>query len=653
MLAWASASHAQPANGNPSRAVSVAIAPTEAPGIEPRLREIERLSKRDPQRALREVAALGAASLSLHGRLRLAAARAQIAVFQFDMEAALKEVEASLGEARAVNDPRLIGALLNSRARALLETNRNAEAVTTAQLALVQAERSGHPELRIDVRVLLAEHAGRRGDFERAFALLEEAGQLARASNDTALLALVAFTDGALSTMIDDLPAAQRAFADAEEAFRLDGDVLAEADAGRNVAQQLIRTGRPGEAVEPLNRALARLSALNDAYGQAVARELLAYALADTGQVERAFALHDQAMQALRQGNHGDSMTNLLIGRLRMVVAHRRAQGAAPLIDEIERRLETSEDLRLRMRAYRVVADAHAALGRYREAHTALAAYLALKARHDDQRLAYQLSAQRGRLESQRMAAELERAQRVAQDQREALARAERAVRWQTILIGLAVMAIAAALYALVRIAGRNRRNSALAHTDYLTGVPNRRRISELGQRLLARCRKRSEPFSLLLLDLDRFKAINDEFGHEAGDRALQAVTSELQQHLRGGDELGRYGGEEFAVVLPATSTERALAIADRLRQAVAALSPAHLGFERRLTVSVGVATADTERDFALLVARADRAMYLAKHEGRDRVLLAPAVDANHPGRATAGSALSTRPSATGLAQAE
>jgi len=596
----------------------------EAPDVEARLHKIERLSKRDPQHAQREISALGDKQLTPRGQLRLAAARARTAVFQFDMAAALEQVDGSLARARALGDPLIMGSLLGSRARAQLETNQSTEAAASALEALDLADRSGDTELRIDVRVILVDLAGRRGDFERAFALLEEADKLARDSHDVSQLAVVAFTDGVLSSMIDDPAAVQRSYATAEEAFRIDGDALGEADAARKLAQQMILTGRHADAIEPLNRALARFAALDDAYGAAVSKELLAYALAEVGQIERAFALHAEALQALDKDRHGDSLIRMLIGRLQLIVAHRRAVGAAPLIDDISQLLSRSEDLRMKMQFHREASEAYAALGRFREAHASLQAHLKLKARHDEQRLAWQLSAQRGRLESQRMLAELEHAQRVAQEQREALSRAERAVRWQTSLILLAALAIAVALYALVRMAQRSRRNSALAQTDYLTGVQNRRRISELGQRLLTRCRRNGEPFSLLILDLDHFKSINDEFGHEAGDRALRSVASELKQHLRRGDELGRYGGEEFAVVLPATATKRAIAIADRLRLAVAALTASDLGLDRTLTVSVGVATATDEHDFTALVARADRAMYLAKHEGRDRVLLAP-----------------------------
>lgn len=604
----------------PANAAAGEVPPLEAP-----LREIERLSKRDPVRAQTLIAQLDPAALSPRGRLRLAAAQARLAVFQFRMADTLAQTDRVLDEARRFDDPLILATLLGSRALALNEAHRGAEAEAAAAEALAQAERAGDAELRVDTRIFLADHAGRRSDFERAFAALEEADQIARASGGAGVLAAVAYTSGTMWRLVDDLPAALQSYATAEAGFRDDGDPLGEADAARNRAGLLIRAGRTAEAVAPLQLALERYHALDDGFGIATAKAHLALAVAATGDIERAFALSTEAIDALRRNAAGDTLAAAMVDRLQLKVEQGRLSRAVALIDDIRALLLRSDDLLLRMRFHALAARAYAALGRYRDAHDALGEQLRLRTRYDDQRLSRQLAAQRGRLESQRMAADLERAQRDAATQREALARAERAARWQTTLILLAALAIALALYALLRTARRSQRNSALAHTDYLTGIHNRRGISEAGQALLERCRARSDPISALLIDLDHFKAINDKYGHEAGDAALKAVTDELKRHLRDGDELGRYGGEEFVVVLPATSAPRALAIAERLRAAVAALTPQALGFDQPLTVSVGVVTRRGERDFGALISRADDALYAAKEAGRDRVMVAGA----------------------------
>jgi diguanylate cyclase (GGDEF)-like protein len=593
--------------------------------LESQLRDIERLSKRDPARAQALIAQLDRAALTPRGRLRLAAAQAQTAVFQVRMADALELVDGALAEARRLDEARILAMLLGSRALALNEAHRSVEALAAAEEALVHAERDGDAEVRVDVRIFLVDQAGRRSDFERAFAALEEADQIARASGDAGLLATVAYTGGTLARLVDDLPGALQSYAAAEAGFRTDGDPLGEADAARNRAGLLIRAGRTTEAVEPLQRALDRYRELDDGFGTATAKAHLALALSAQGDSARAFALNAEAIDGLRRSATGDSLASAMVDRLQLKVAHGQLQHAPALVEDIRALLLRSDDLLLRMRFHDAAAQAFAALGRFREAHAALAEQLRLRTRYDDQRLSRQLAAQRGRMESQRMAADLERARRETAAQREALARAERAARWQTSLILLAALAIVLALYALVRTARRSRRNSALAHTDYLTGIHNRRGISEIGQALLDRCRQRAEPFSTLLLDLDHFKSINDAFGHEAGDAALKAVAGELKRHLRHGDELGRYGGEEFVAVLPATSAPRALAIAERLRTAVAALTPQALGFDRPLSVSVGVVTARGERAFAALIGRADDALYQAKEAGRDRVVVAGA----------------------------
>jgi diguanylate cyclase (GGDEF)-like protein/PAS domain S-box-containing protein len=165
----------------------------------------------------------------------------------------------------------------------------------------------------------------------------------------------------------------------------------------------------------------------------------------------------------------------------------------------------------------------------------------------------------------------------------------------------------------------------ALADTDGLTGLCNRRRFDEMLENELRRTGRSHSPLSLLMLDIDRFKAFNDTYGHQAGDECIQKVAGVLQRGTkRPADVVARYGGEELCVVLPDTSEDGALALAQQLRQAVRDLSIPHAGSEMGMvTVSMGVATAIGSEPLspAELIKRADLAMYSSKSAGRDRVM--------------------------------
>jgi two-component system, cell cycle response regulator len=161
------------------------------------------------------------------------------------------------------------------------------------------------------------------------------------------------------------------------------------------------------------------------------------------------------------------------------------------------------------------------------------------------------------------------------------------------------------------------------AFTDHLTGLANRRRFERQLEREVARTERYSRPFCLLIIDIDNFKDVNDTFGHEAGDEALRRVANVIQSGTRGIDTGARIGGDEFAVILPETSLERGLEVAERLRASIAALDadPA-----ARLTASLGVAELPAcARTGDELRAAADAALYEAKRSGRDRAACAPA----------------------------
>jgi diguanylate cyclase (GGDEF)-like protein len=183
------------------------------------------------------------------------------------------------------------------------------------------------------------------------------------------------------------------------------------------------------------------------------------------------------------------------------------------------------------------------------------------------------------------------------------------------------VAGVAVAVFVLRRNVDRLvERLRAATRTDLLTDVLNRRGFEEAFGHELLRTRRTGAPLALALGDIDRFKAINDEFGHAAGDRALAAVASALREACRGTDVLARIGGEEFAVVMPHTGLEEATAGAERLRAAVGSVTDPD-GTPLSISFGVAVCASEDEADADRLLSTADQALYAAKAGGRDRVV--------------------------------
>ncbi|MHB1076180.1 diguanylate cyclase [Thiobacillus sp.] len=162
-----------------------------------------------------------------------------------------------------------------------------------------------------------------------------------------------------------------------------------------------------------------------------------------------------------------------------------------------------------------------------------------------------------------------------------------------------------------------------LANHDGLTGLYNWRAFYEYAEQMLKTAHRRQENATLLMIDLDHFKQINDRFGHAEGDRVLQAVASTLKAAARENDIVARHGGEEFVVAALGLSEAESLVAAERLRAAVAAIE----NMKTRITTSVGIATLtpqtqkhETRRILAELLGKADQALYAAKHNGRNQV---------------------------------
>lgn len=173
-----------------------------------------------------------------------------------------------------------------------------------------------------------------------------------------------------------------------------------------------------------------------------------------------------------------------------------------------------------------------------------------------------------------------------------------------------------------MRLSALNKELEELSITDALTNAFNRRYFMEQLKREVKRASRYGPTVSLLMVDIDHFKRVNDTYGHQVGDEVLTGVARALSQNIRETDVLGRYGGEEFSIMLPSTDTPGALVLAERLRKIISQTSFEFKGRPLSVSASLGVSTwnADLKDNFEELIRLADAALYRAKEQGRNRV---------------------------------
>lgn len=166
-------------------------------------------------------------------------------------------------------------------------------------------------------------------------------------------------------------------------------------------------------------------------------------------------------------------------------------------------------------------------------------------------------------------------------------------------------------------LALKSQELETLSITDRLTGIYNRMKLEEVLANEHIRVQRTGQPFTIILLDVDLFKDVNDTFGHQVGDAVLRELAELLQANIRQTDTVGRWGGEEFMIVCPETDREGGVILAENLRQKTSAGIMAH---SKHVTCSFGVAEYSAGEGENLLVARVDKALYKAKNKGRNRV---------------------------------
>jgi diguanylate cyclase (GGDEF)-like protein len=264
---------------------------------------------------------------------------------------------------------------------------------------------------------------------------------------------------------------------------------------------------------------------------------------------------------------------------------------------------------------------ANAALGKFADSYLDLNEYLQRQAAVDDARRLRQAATLRARFETNR---QLERNAELKRELATSRERQAQQERWTEISIGTGAVVIGLMMVQINSIRRHRRQLAVFANQDSLTGLPNRRHTYELAIAAMERARTEHIPLTVALIDLDHFKAINDRCGHAAGDQVLKEFSLASLGSIRDSDVLGRWGGEEFLLVMPGASLDTALIALERLRTLALAIKLPPTGDGLRVCLSAGLATVDANcKSLDELIASADAALYHAKRDGRDRVRIA------------------------------
>ena len=416
------------------------------------------------------------------------------------------------------------------------------------------------------------------GDYQQALILNTEVVEWRRARRESLGVSVAPNRRGHIYVDMREFAAAAAAFAEARALSVIIGDTLGVAFADMRICEVHIQLGEFVVARQPCNSAL-------ETFSKSKTRDLVKQTRSLMANID------------LEQGNVAGALANL---------DEILADGAADM------------QPRLVPPLFKLRARANAARRNFPAAYADLEEYTKRFVETNEARRIRQIEGMRARFETDR---EIERSAGLQED-------LERSRQRQTDLARLTKIAIAASalviglLTAMLWNARRHRRQlSALASADALTQLPNRRHTADLASRAIANAEVVARPLTLALIDLDHFKAINDEYGHAGGDHVLREFARLGRDVLRESDTFGRWGGEEFLLVMPDTTLDLALAIVERLRtrSREITLPGAKPGF--RVSMSAGLASMGTgASSLDALVASADVALYRAKNEGRNMV---------------------------------
>jgi diguanylate cyclase (GGDEF)-like protein len=386
----------------------------------------------------------------------------------------------------------------------------------------------------------------------------------------------------------------------------------------------LILMEKYSQSIDEFEDARKLSAMLNDTQGVAFADVRICESRIELGQLIKARASCENALFTFIASRFSDEVkdTEALLARIDLAEGH--PEKALATLNEVLDHSGT-DVMPLRVASlYRWRARTNAALHNYRDAYNDLAEYTRRYVATNDSDRTKQAVALRARFETDR---EIERNATLKREldlSHEQSQRQAQQLRWNAIAAISATLVIALLIYFLVTNLRFRQQLVRLASQDGLTGLPNRRRTAELATEALAAATAAESPLTIAIIDMDHFKYINDRCGHATGDYVLREFARLGRESVRPADVLGRWGGEEFLLIMPDVTPDVAMATLDRLRTLVFGINLPPSGAGLRVSLSAGLAMREKQvRSLDELIARADAALYIAKNEGRDLVRIA------------------------------
>ena len=580
-----------------------------------------------------------------------------------DAKAAIAQADAMLATETAAIHPNAqrLASLYDVQAQAYSILELEADARASVAKGLRYATGAQDP-VRLDLLATLAENVYEQSDIDAADALIETAHKLQKKGSlaDTCLLiergllqsrenredlAIASLTqayhDSSSSGFSDarilaatNLSTVLRGMGDYVQALALnqeaiDWDSKQKAPMSLSVdrflrGRILLLMGKYEEAIDEFNES-GRLSAqFDDKQGVAFVDVRVCEALIDLKKLREARPACDRALKTFTATQYWDQAKDTKALLARIDLAQGNPEKALTSFNEVLDHQGTDLLPTRVAELYEWRARTNAALRNYRDAYLDLSEYLARYTTINAADRSRNAAALRARFETDR---EIERNATLKRELAQSQERTERQaqqLRWNAIIAVSGVLVIAIMVYFLITTYRYRQQLVRLASTDGLTGLPNRRRTAELATAALKVAGEATTPLAIAIIDMDHFKVINDRCGHATGDYVLKGFAHVSRNALRPNDVLGRWGGEEFLLIMPNATLEVALATLERLRTLTFGIHLPSSAAGMRVSLSAGVVVYDRiVRSLDELIARADSALYVAKNEGRDLVRVA------------------------------